>query len=345
MKQSLYIILFGVLLFITACTENETQESAESVDYYVGNPLGLPVNPSDDGSFNPMSSNVKVFGSVYSAESCSYDEVRNVIVVPNRGVPQTVRTNDSWISFFNHDGSVHTSRWIGVQNPAARDNLNPPLVLNEPLGSHITHNKLYLADRDGGTSPDDPSMGVIRMFDMQSGMPAGEIQVPGSDWLNDLVVLDDGTIYTTQTGDFGQDPDTNTWRVWKIDPDQEVSVFHEGSPLHLPNGIEIDREGNIVVVNYGNNEVMTFTVDGELIKTEYAVHSGGDGIVIMPDGTKYVSSVTLGGISRIRDGEESVLIAENIPSGASMCYDPVAHQLIVPMNPNNGLAFVPLNEE
>jgi len=25
-----------------------------------------------------------------------------------------------------------------------------------------------------------------------------------------------------------------------------------------------------------------------------------------------------------------------------MCYDPKAHQLVVPMNPNNGLAFVEL---
>ena len=36
------------------------------------------------------------------------------------------------------------------------------------------------------------------------------------------------------------------------------------------------------------------------------------------------------------------LIARNIPNAASMCYDAGAHQLVVPMNPNNGLAFVSL---
>ena len=78
--------------------------------YMLGNPLGLPINPAPNGSFNPMSSNVKVYGAIYSAESCSYDPDRGVIVVPNRGVPQIVQANNAWISFLNHDGSVRRHR-------------------------------------------------------------------------------------------------------------------------------------------------------------------------------------------------------------------------------------------
>ena len=62
------------------------------------------------------------------------------------------------------------------------------------------------------------------------------------------------------------------------------------------------------------------------------------------DGTKYVSSVLNGGVSRIRPGKPAELIARNIPSAASMCYDAGANQLVIPMNPNNGLAFVPLGD-
>ena len=123
----------------------------------VGNRLGLPVEPAADGAFAGISSNVKVYGAIYSAESCSYDAERGVIVVPNRGVPQNVQTNNAWISFINHDGSVHTARWIGVQNSSDRASLTPPLVLNEPLGSDIANGKLYLADRDGGTTATEPS--------------------------------------------------------------------------------------------------------------------------------------------------------------------------------------------
>jgi hypothetical protein len=50
----------------------------------------------------------------------------------------------------------------------------------------------------------------------------------------------------------------------------------------------------------------------------------------MPDGTKYVSSVTPGGVSRIRPGQPAELIAQNIPNAASMCYDAGANQLVIP---------------
>jgi SMP-30/Gluconolactonase/LRE-like region len=311
--------------------------------YFVGNRLGLPINPAPDGAFTPMSNNVKVYGAIYSAESCSYDPTRNVIVVPNRGVGQNLQTNNAWISFINHDGSVHTARWIGIQNPGdQRSNMTTPLVLNEPLGSDIANGVLYLADRDGGTNPNDPVVSVVRRFDMKTGAPAGEIRVEKSNGFNDLEATDDGTIYATQTGAGGQNPDPATWQVWKITPNGQASIFIQGAPLRQPNGIAFDEKGNIVVVNIGNNEVLTFGQDGKLLKTENAVQAGNDGLVVMKDGTKYVSSVTLGGVSRIRPGRPAELIAQNIPNPASMCYDAGASQLVIPMNANNAMAFIPL---
>jgi hypothetical protein len=310
--------------------------------FSVGNPIGLPIVPAADGAFNAVSKNVKVYGSIYSAESCSYDPARGVIVVPNRGVAQNVQTNNAWVSFVNHDGSVHTSRWIGVQNPADRAALTPPLVLNEPYGSDIANGMLYLADRDGGATPNEPSVAVIRRFDLKTGRPAGETRVEKSPWLNDIEVADDGTIYATQTGVGGQTPDPATWQVWKITPDGASSIFVQGAPLRQPNGVAFDPKGNIVVVNIGTDEILTFSRDGKLLTTERAAQAGNDGLVIMPDGTKYVSSVLNGGVSRIRPGQPAELIAQNIPNAASMCYDEGARQLVIPMNPNNGLAFVPL---
>jgi hypothetical protein len=309
---------------------------------FVGSPLGLPVEPAADRPFEAMSSNVKVYGAIYSAESCSYDAERGLIVVPNRGVPQTVQVNNAWISFINHDGSVHTARWIGVQNSADRANLTPPLVLNEPLGSDIANGVLYLADRDGGTNPNDPVVSVIRSFNMQTGMPGKDIRVEKSNGFNDIEVADDGTIYATQTGAGGQNPDPMTWQVWKITPQGAASIFVQGAPLRQPNGIAFDPQGNIVVINIGTNEVLTFGKDAKLLKTETAVQPGNDGLVIMKDGTKYVSSVVQGGVSRIRPGKPAELIAQNIPNPASMCYDADANQLVIPMNANNGLAFIPL---
>jgi hypothetical protein len=307
--------------------------------YFVGNRLGLPINPAADGAFEAISSNVKVYGAIYSAESCSYDAARGVIVVPNRGVGQNVQTNNAWVSLINHDGSVHTARWIGIQNPGEqRASLTPPLVLNEPLGSDIANGTLYVADRDGGTGPTDPAVSVVRRFNMQTGAPAGEIRVDRSTGFNDVEVADDGTIYATQTG--GTDP--ATWQVWRIARDGAASIFVQGAPLRQPNGIAFDPQGNIVVINIGNNEVLTFSPAGQLLRTENAVQPGNDGLVIMPDGTKYVSSVQNGGVSRLRPGQPAELIARNIPNPASMCFDSGANQLVIPMNANNALAFIPL---
>lgn len=305
--------------------------------FATGNAVGLPV--TGDGTFNAVSSNVKVYGAIYSAESCSYDPDRGLIVVPNRGVPQDVQANNAWISFLNHDGSVHTARWIGVQGPAERARLTPPLVLNEPFGSDIAGGLLYVADSDGGTGPNDPRVAVVRKFDMKTGRPAGEVRVEKSTWFNDIEVAADGTVYATQTGG---GTDAQSWQVWKITPDGTASIFVQGEPLRQPNGVAIDPKGNIVVVNIGNDEVLTFSPDGKLVATEHAAQAGNDGLVIMPDGTKYVSSVRFGGVSRMRPGQPAELIAQNIPSAASMCYDEGANQLVIPMNANNALAFVPL---
>ena len=202
---------------------------------------------------------------------------------------------------------------------------------------------LYVADRDGATGEDDPGHAVIRKFDIRTGTPAGELPVKSVGWINDIAVAADGSIYATQTGAFGENPDPSTWAVWRIAPDGAVSVFAQGAPLFQPNGVAIDHQGNIVVVNMGNPAVLTFSASGELLRTEQAAQAGSDGLVIMPDGTKYVSSVRFGGVSRMRPGQPAELIARNIPSAASMCHDAGANQLVIPMNANNALAFVRLD--
>jgi len=348
--------LISALILVAIAGEAFAQQPPpQPRDYYVGTPgIGLPVAPpapatgsgTPPAAFAPVSRNVRMFGALYSVESCVYDAGRGVIVAPSRGVGQSVRANDAWIAFVNHDGSVNTPRWIGIQNAGAeRDSMTPPLVLNEPFGSFIHKGVLYLADRDGGT-PDAANAGqnttsvaVVRTFDLATGRPLKSVPVPGSTWLNDIAVAADGTVYGTNTG-AAERPET--WQVWKLSPDGQASVFVQGAPLSMPNGIEVDGDGNIVVVNIGTPDVITFAPDGRVLKTEQAAQAGNDGLVIMPDGVKFVSSVRQGGVSMMKPGAPARLIAENIPSAASMCYDSDANQLVIPMNANNGLAFISL---
>lgn len=283
-----------------------------SAGFSTGEALGT-INEA--GVATPMSDNVKVYGSFRTAESCTFDPERNLILAMNNGIPQDLQENDGFVSLINPDGSVHTSKWIG----ATRDGL----TLNQPLGSAIMDGVLYAVD-----------INMVRRFDLASGRPLEATEVPGATGLNGVAVTADGTVYASNT----RPPQA----VFRVTDAGEASEFVSGSPLNLPNGVAIDNDGNIVVVNVGDNAVLTFSPDGELLMTERAAEGGNDGVVVMADGTKYVSSVRFGSVSRIRPGQEAVIIAEGIPSAASMCYDSTQNQLVIPMNSNNALAFIPL---
>ena len=270
---------------------------------------------NEAGTKMPMSDNVKVYGSFNFTESCTFDANKNLILAMNAGNRAEGAEQDGFVSLINPDGSVHTAKWIG----ATRDGLE----LENPLGSAIQGNNLYTVD-----------VGYLRIFNLATGEPLSSIEVPGSTILNGIAVATDGTAYISNS----RDPEL----IYRVDPLGEVSVFAQGGPLSVPNGVAMDNDGNIVVVNINNNAVITYNPDGDVINTEYAAEGGNDGVVVTEDGTKYVSSVRFGSVSRIRPGQEAEVIATGIPSAASMCYDSIQKQLVIPLNPNNALAFIKL---
>lgn len=268
-----------------------------------------------------MTPNARTYGGFRFAESISYDAKRDLYVVPSAGMPQTVVQNDGYVSLVNPDGTAHTLKWIGVTRNG--------LTLNHPLGSDIENDLLYLADGD-----------MVRSFDMNTGAPKGAVQVKGmtTGVINDVEVARDGTIYATQTGN----DDPSSWRVFKVTPNGESSLFASGAPLNRPNGVAFDPKGNIVVVNIGTADVLTFSPSGQLLTTEQSSDPGNDGIVVLPDGTKYVSSVRQGTVARIRPGQKAEQIASGLPTPASMCYDSKRNRLVIPANDWNAITFVDL---
>ena len=297
---------------VTVCAAGLTTAGAQAQEaseqpFMAGAPLDL-------------SSNARTYGGFRFAESMAYDEDRDLYVAVNAGIAQDVIPNDGYISLINPDGSAHTLKWIGVDRNG--------LTLNHPLGSDIVNGLLYVAD-----------INVVRWFDMESGAPRGHVVVEDAQRFNDIEVAEDGTIWATQTGT----EESGTWRVYRIGPDGDSSVVVEGAPLARPNGVAFDPDGNIVVVNIGDNAVLTFSPDGELVRTEHAVDGGNDGLVILDDGTKYVSSVRIGTVSRIRPGEAAEVVASGIPSAASMAYDSKRNRLLIPMNNWNAITIVDLD--
>jgi len=304
--------ILGSALLLALLSSGAQAQQAATGTFKAGDPLGA-INEA--GTWTPLSSNVKIYGSFRFSESCTFDPQRNLILAMNAGVANELQENDGYVSLVNPDGSVHTAKWIG----ATRDGL----TLHHPLGSAIQGGKLYTVDGI-----------MLRTFDLATGQPLEAVEVAGASFLNGIGVTADGTAYISNT----RPPE----RIYKVTAAGDVSVFVDGAPLATPNGVAIDLDGNVVVVNIASNAVQTFNLAGELINTEYAAESGNDGLVITEDGTKYVSSVRFGSVSRIRPGQAAEVIASGIPSAASMCYDSVQKQLVIPLNPNDALAFIPL---
>jgi hypothetical protein len=314
MRSSGAALILALALGCTPPSEGDrassTGASGESVPgtFRAGDPLDLMPN-------------TRVYGSFHFTESCSYDPVRDLYVAPSVGNRGEEFANDGYVSLINPDGTVHTLKWIG----ATRDGL----TLNDPLGSDIVNGRFYVVDGS-----------VVRWFDLSTGEPLGSADVPGATSFNDIEVTEDGTAYMSQTGALdGSVPQ----RIYRLLPDGTSSVFVDGDPLSRPNGVAFDSDGNIVVVNVESADILTFSPEGELLSTRQSLDSGNDGLVILEDGTMYVSSVRQGTVARIPPAGAPELVASGIPSAASMCYDPTRNRLIVPMNSWFALAFVDLD--
>lgn len=309
-------VSFLALALLTAGPAMSAQAPAPAAaqEFRAGEPLGTV---SEAGKPTPMTSNVKVYGSFRWAESVTHDPERNLLIVMNAGVAQNVQENDGYVSLLHPDGSVHTAKWIG--------NTRDGLTLNQPLGSALVGNTLYAAD-----------INTVRTFDRLTGKPGRAVEIPGATFLNGIAVAADGTVYVSNT--------RPTSVVYKITPAGVPSTFASGPQLSEPNGVALDQNGNVVVVNLGNKNILTYAPDGKLLQTDEAYESGNDGLVILKDGTKYISSVRFGSVTRIRPGQKPTLIAAGIPSAASMGYDAKQNQLVIPMNNNNALAFIKLTD-
>jgi hypothetical protein len=303
----------AVAAFLFACTSSAAlaqQPAQPAVPFQAGKPLQNP-------------SNVKTFGSFMNPESVVHDEVNDRYIVVSTGVPNSVRKNDGYVSIVNPDGTVHTLKWIAGTPENG-------IELNDPRGSDIGKNGvLYVADNT-----------VVRMFDVATGQPKGNVTIDGAVFLNDLEVADDGTVYVT---DSGSNDNPGASAIYRISPDGQVSKLVSGEALARPNGIAIDRDGNIVTVALGNTDVVTYSRDGNVLKKESNLSTLNDGLVILADGSKITSSLRAGHIVRIpAQGGPAEVLAENIPQPASIGFDAKRNRVIIPQLVQNALTFVDL---
>ncbi len=142
--------------------------------------------------------------------------------------------------------------------------------------------------------PVTPGLQLVSKTGSVRTIASGSFQAP-----NDLVVASDGTLYFTDPPRLKARtvngtpeivfPDERIGRVWKLDTAGKLTLFAD--KLFFPNGIGIDRDGQIVIVEMKG--LMRLLPDGgrEWVIEELGP-GGGDGFCLDTDGNFYVAGTT-----------------------------------------------------
>ncbi len=139
----------------------------------------------------------------------------------------------------------------------------------------IANGVLYVAD-----------LTVVRMFDVKTGAPKGDVAIPGSTFLNDIATGPDGKVYVSDSGlkagakDMGQ-AERHPDAVYVIDKGHAKAIAKE-KDLGAPNGLLVTDKG-VIVVTFGSGEV--YLLDDKGKKQNASKPPGGvlDGVVALGD--------------------------------------------------------------
>ena len=143
-----------------------------------------------------------------TSESVLYDKMNNVLYVSCiNGIPTDKKDGDGFISRVTTDGKIKDLKWV--------------TGLNGPKGMGQSGNTLYVADIDRLVS-----------IDITKGKISQTWKVNGAQFLNDVCVVEDGTVYFT---------DSNTSTIYSLSQGK-VAVVYADTTLGGTNGILV--EGN-----------------------------------------------------------------------------------------------------
>lgn len=187
-------------------------------------------------------------------ESVLHDTQQDLYFVSNMGKSSFKKDNNGFISKLAPDGTVQAMKFIA----GAQDGV----TLHSPKGLAINGDLLWVTDLDH-----------LRAFDRTTGKHVRSIAVPGSKFLNDLVVGPDGTVYASDTGLTANAQDvpmhTGPNRIVAIAPDgRSARVLLEDKALHGPNGLWWDVSRNaLVIAQMKGRDLLTWTPGGEVPKT------------------------------------------------------------------------------
>jgi hypothetical protein len=236
-------------------------------------------------------------------ESIIYDENTSLIYVANiNGSPLDKDGNGS-IGKLGIDGKIIDNEWI--------------TGLDAPKGMGIFKDKLYATD-----------INKVVVIDIKSSRIIQKIEIPGTQFLNDISIDKNGVVYIT---------DSNTLKVYKI-KDGVASVWLESPLFTKPNGL-LAQEKSIKLIDMGTGKFYNINYDDKKI-TELATGlAGGDGIVQI-GADEYLISNWSGEVNHVKNQQVTTVLdtKDKKMNAADIWYIPSQNLLLVPTFFGNTIA-------
>ncbi|VFR57280.1 periplasmic ATP/GTP-binding protein [plant metagenome] len=263
-----------------------------------------------------------------SPESVVHDTVDDVYYVSNINGGIADKDGNGFISRVAPDGSVLALKWA--------DGANDGTTLHAPKGLAIAGRTLYVADID-----------TVRLFDLATGKPQGEVPIPGATFLNGLAALPSGEVVGTESAllvDGTTVTPTKKDFIYRIGTDRRVAVVAQTPELNQPNGIAVLASGQFLVSTRGAAEVYELTPGGEKRNVRTLPGTIVDGVGLAPDGRIFASSWETSEVYTVTpDGQVSTPFGKLAVPAADFHFDLQRGRILLPLLRANSLVFAPLS--
>jgi hypothetical protein len=253
----------------------------------------------------------RITEGIATPESVLYDEANDRYLVSNiNGSPDGVDDN-GYITEISPEGKVVKDKFIagGVAK----------VKLDAPKGTGISSGVLYIAD-----------ISVVRLFDLKTGAPKGEVKVPGATFLNDIAVAKDGRVFVSdsgiKTGPGGFEP-TGTDAVYVIEKGK-LKTIAKSKDLAGPNGLLFNDKG-LLAVTFNGDELYRLDEKGMKQDVTKVTEGGLDGIIQVGD-SLYISSWKGSAIYRGSLGGKFELAMAELKGAADIGFDSKRKRVLVP---------------
>lgn len=290
--------LAAFALALTACAKEEAP--APTAD--------LPVAVVESGLATP--------------EAVLWDAARNVWYVSNINGSPLGKDDNGYILRLTADGAAMDT--VPFINGADAD-----ITLNAPKGMALVGDTLWVSDID-----------AVRAFNVVTGTAVASVELAaqGAKFLNDVAAGTDGTVYITDSG---------------IAFDTTGAVLHTGKSrvialrgrsatdaVILPaqsaaNGLTWDAaRGAWLIVGFNSPNVFAWTPGTDSVAVLGTGPGGGDGIVVLADGSALYSSWADSSLTLFANGASTTL-RKGLPAPADLGYDAARGLVAVPLFQSN----------